>query len=491
MSQRDDEMSITELTKAHRVQHPASANDPAIFNTTLKAVQDTALAHGMVGDVYDTFVLRLLVAAVDHLYKLQQAERAENMELLGEDVDTSLALLDHFRWDKGTYALGDRKHPVAKLKEIRSVMLSIVERIPDAVAEPPFTFLQDTDAVVDVINTLWRKRDAWTSSFVALFKFLEVIGSPLTPDYERLFKDIRPDATIKAPAKLSLSKADLVPVRAAVKMLHDRAMKKLDHPDIKEYDSDLHAPRMQVVMDALVASYLYGCSRNHEPARRDLVTLVYLSAKTDQKRLNYCKITDTSVEFVFNYMFKVNPQTGKNDKQTMRKQPLVVDVQKYSPDFAAFLRKLEPVSQDIQGPYAHLFFMNQMKRDFGRSCGPNVLSCRVKQVFKRMVDRGDLEKELAGIADGVNKARHASVAEDRDDAKSRNVSASETASQHKRRGQKPPHKPASDQYGHNARQEAGNDDLDATVEMTAAHAIDTECVDITKEEIANGPAFDE
>ena len=80
-------------------------------------------------------------------------------------------------------------------------------------------------------------------------------------------------------------------------------------------------------------------------------------------------------------MFKVNPQTGKNDKQTMRKQPLVVDVQKYSPDFAAFLRKLEPVSQDIQGPYAHLFFMYQMKQDFGRSCSPNILSCRVKQVF--------------------------------------------------------------------------------------------------------------
>ena len=198
MSQRDDEMSITELTKAHRVQHPASANDPAIFNTTLKAVQDTALAHGMVGDVYDTFVLSQLRAVLDHLYKLQQAERAENMELLGEDVATSLALLDHFRW--GNNVLGDRKHPVAKLKEIRSVMLSIVAHILDAVAEPPFTFLQDTDAVVDVINTLWRKSAAWTSSFVALLKFLEVIGSPLMPDYERLFKAIRPDATIKPSA---------------------------------------------------------------------------------------------------------------------------------------------------------------------------------------------------------------------------------------------------------------------------------------------------
>ena len=196
----------------------------------------------MVGAVYDTFVLRLLSRAVDHLYKLQQAARAENMELLGEDVATSLALLDHFRW--GNNVLGDRKHPVAKLKEIRSVMLSIVERIPDAVAEPPFTFLQDTDAVVDVINGLWRKRDAWTSSFTALFKFLEVIGSPLKPDYERLFKAIRPDATIMAPAKLSLSTADLVLVRAAVKMLHDLAMDMLDHPDIGKYDSDPHSPRM-------------------------------------------------------------------------------------------------------------------------------------------------------------------------------------------------------------------------------------------------------
>ena len=167
-------------------------------------------------------------------------------------------------------------------------------------------------------------------------------------------------------------------------------------------------------------------------------------------------------------MFKVNPQTGKNDKQTMRKQPLVVDVQKYSPDFAAFLRKLEPVSQDIQGPFpAYLFVMYQKKQDWRTHCGPNVLSCRVKQVFKRMVDRGHLSKELADLADGVNKARHASVAEDRDDAKSRTVSTAETASQHQRRGQKPPHKPASEHYGHKAHQEAGNDDLDAAMEMTA------------------------
>ena len=254
MSQRDDEMiiTVTELMKSHRVLHPASANDPAIFNATLKAAQDAALAHGMVGDVYDTFVLRLLVAAVDHLYKLQQAERAENMELLGEDVATSLALLDHIRW--GGNALGDRKHPVAKLKEIRSVMLKIVAHIPDAVAEPPFTFLQDTDAVVDVINTLWRKRDAWSSSFVALFTFLDVIGSPRTTDYERLFKAIRPDATIMAPAKLSLSKDDLVLVRAGVKKLHVLGMDMLDHPDIWKYDSNQHAPRMQVVQDSLVAS---------------------------------------------------------------------------------------------------------------------------------------------------------------------------------------------------------------------------------------------
>ena len=138
--------------------------------------------------------------------------------------------------------------------EIRSVMLRIVAHIPDAVAEPPFTFLQDTDAVVDVINALWRKSAAWTSSFVALLKFLEVIGSPLTPDYERLFKDIRPDATIKAPAKLSLSKDDIVLVRAAAKKLHVMAMDMLDHRDIWKYDSNQHAPRMQVVQDSLVAS---------------------------------------------------------------------------------------------------------------------------------------------------------------------------------------------------------------------------------------------
>ena len=252
MSQPDDEMNITELTKAHRVLHPASANDPAIFNTTLKAAQDTAAAHGMVGDVYDTFVLRQIGATIVQLYKQQQTARAENMELLGEDVATSLALLDHIRW--GGNALGDKKHPVAKLKEIRSVMLKIVAHIPDAVAEPPFTFLQDTDAVVDVINGLWRKRDAWTSSFTALFKFLEVIGSPLKPDYERLFKAIRPDATIMAPAKLSLSKDDLVLVRAGVKKLHVLGMDMLDHPDIWKYDSNQHAPRMQVVQDSLVAS---------------------------------------------------------------------------------------------------------------------------------------------------------------------------------------------------------------------------------------------
>ena len=212
------------------------------------------------------------------------------------------------------------------------------------------------------------------------------------------------------------------------------AMDMLDHPDIWKYDSNQHTPRMQVVQDSLLASYLYGCSLNHEPARCDLVSLVYWSHVINQTELNYCKITDTSVEFVFNYMNKVNPQTGKNGWRRPREQPLVVDVQKHSPDFAAFLLKLQPVSQDIRGLPAHLFFMYQMKQDFGKDCGPNVLSCRVKQVFKRMVDRGHLSKELADLADGVNKARHASVAEDRDDAKSRTVSTFETASQHQRRG---------------------------------------------------------
>ena len=148
-------------------------------------------------------------------------------------------------------------------------------------------------------------------------------------------------------------------------MLHDLAMDMLDHPDIGKYDSDPHSPRMQVVQDSLLASYLYGCSLNHEPARCDLVSLVYWSHVINQTELNYCKITDTSVEFVFNYMFKVNPQTGKNDKQTMRKQPLVVDVQKYSPDFAAFLRKLQPVIQGIQPIPAHPFVSYQKKQDFG------------------------------------------------------------------------------------------------------------------------------
>ena len=71
------------------------------------------------------------------------------------------------------------------------------------------------------------------------------------------------------------------------------------------------------------------------------------------------------------------------------------------------------------------------------------------------------------------------------------------ASQHQRRGQNPPIKPASEHYGHNAQPAAGDDDLDAAMdemEVSAAHEVDRLNVNIATEDIAaaaNGPADNE
>ena len=109
---------------------------------------------------------------------------------------------------------------------------------------------------------------------------------------------------------------------------------------------------------------------------------------------------------------------------------------------------MEPVAKLIQGQVANLFFGYQHKKDFGKPYGANVMSCRINAVFKRMVGRQELPARLEKLANGVNKARHASISEDR--ANEGSLSAAEIADQHWRRGQNPPVQPASEHYGQNA-----------------------------------------
>ena len=322
-------------------------------------------------------------------------------------------------------------------------------------AKPPYLFLQDVEAVVDVINTDWRNAPGWEDAFVSVLKFLEVIGSPLMPQYEQIFKTERVHATIVPDPKPTLSPDDIGIVRTAISKLTERAMEMLDHPQITEYDGNLKTPRMQVVQDGGVAQYLYGSSEDHEPIRRDLVTIVFDSPQVDKKVMNYCKITEDEVWLILNYQNKVNPKNKKADLKVPRKEPLAIAVHEHSPDWAAFLRKLEPVAKKTMGPVAHLFFGYQHKKDWGQAYGGNVMSCRDPRIFKRMVDRGDLPERLRKLADGVNKARHASHTEDR--ANEDNLSEEEIADQHRRRGQNPPVQSASKHYGHNAEE---NDDED-------------------------------
>ena len=76
MSQPDDEMNIAELTSAHRVLHPASANDPAIFNTMHTAAQDTAAAHG--AHEHDIDICACHVHA--HVHVSTQDETSEQLQ---------------------------------------------------------------------------------------------------------------------------------------------------------------------------------------------------------------------------------------------------------------------------------------------------------------------------------------------------------------------------------------------------------------------------
>ena len=62
---------------------------------------------------------------------------------------------------------GAESYPETKRKEIYSVMRKIAAAIPDAVVsgENQLLFLQDTDAVVEAINQLWRVGVTWETNF--------------------------------------------------------------------------------------------------------------------------------------------------------------------------------------------------------------------------------------------------------------------------------------------------------------------------------------
>ena len=174
----------------------------------------------------------------------------------------------------------------------------------------------------------------------------------------------------------------------------------------------------------------------------------------DKDRENYCEVTDTEVTCVFNYLLKKNPQSNKLTKRVERKEPLVIEVHKHTPKLAAFLRKFKPIATAIAGPGAHLLFAYQAKKDFGQQVSTNALSTRAGRktganMFTRMAKRGDLEPRLVPLAAGINKARHASVTEDR--ANAEDLTREEIDDQHRRRGQNPPRESVADtEYGHRA-----------------------------------------
>ena len=446
--------STDDYQKAFLVFYPGETAREA-FNAILRSAQDAASFLKLDGDQYDEFVRGQLHTTLDFYYRMKQAARAADPDLLGDDRAKSIKLLDHFRWCSNV--LGADNYPETKLKEIYSVMRKIAAAIPDAVVsgENQLLFLQDTDAVVEAINQLWLVGVTWETNFANLLKFLESIGSEFKPQYEQIYRDLKPLATIQAEKKPTLS-ADAVPkVRAAIDKLFERAMQMLDHPDIKEYDNNLREPRMQIIQDALVALNLYGDSPKHEPLRCDLATILFYAAgHVDKDRENYCDVTDTEVTCVFNYLLKKNPQSNKLTKRVERKEPLKIPVHKYTPKLATFLRKFKPIAEAIAGPGAPLLFGYQAKKDFGRQMSANVLSTRAGRknganMFTRMKNRGDLEPRLVPLAAGVNKARHASVTEDR--ANAVNLTREEIADQHTRRGQNPPRESVADkEYGHRA-----------------------------------------
>eukprot|EP01043_Picozoa_sp_COSAG02_P036040 COSAG02_NODE_2617_length_8409_cov_2.491697_5_plen_542_part_00 len=427
-------------------------NDLGVVQAIVRASEASARNCGFMNDPgkFNDFVLKQLTATNDFMYILGQQGNVEKQDLITNDDPSTFP---KFRWGKNILALD--AHPVAKIKQIRSVVRRIAEYM-EVEPTPPYLFLQDVEAVVDVINTHWRLAPGWKDAFVSMLKFLEVIGSPLKSQYEEMFTTERVHATITPDPKPTLSVDDIGIVRAAIDKLTDRAMEMLDHPQIAEYDPFLPGKnqRMQVVQDALVAQYLFGSDENHEPIRRDLVTIVFDSPQVDKNVMNYCKITDDEVWLILNYQNKVNPKSKTADLKAPRKQALKIAVHEKSPKFASLLRKLCPVGQQIMGPVAHLFFGYQQKKDWRHApYGGNVLSCRSRSIFKRLVECGDLPERLEKLANGVNKARHASITEDR--ANEDNLSEEEIADQHHRRGQRPPIQPASENYGHNAQE---NDD---------------------------------
>ena len=413
-----------------------------------KAVQ----ISGTEGDdgALERYTLQSLKAVNDVLYSAHQYRSAEIQDLFtSEDYDE----FPCFQWSSAKSVekqLGLISPSRTDVQQMRSVMRSIAEFM-DVDLAPPYLFLEETDKVKEALTELYRDADTLKSNITYFRKALEVIGHPLRSEYQRwYFEDVKPEATLKE-SKPTLNAQDVQLVREATRKLYDLAMETMDDPKVHEYDFK----RGQIIQDCFVALFTYGLTVDWCPQRCDLTSLrFFVMGTTDRKKENYCEVKDNGeVIVVYNWLNKVNPKT--KGEQERLKDPLEILVHEKCLDTAKFLAALKTVQEKIQGSGAYLFTGYAKKIDWGRKMGPNALSLRCgrkKQngervgIFQRMADRGFLPKDLVELADGMNKARHGNIAEERQMVADGQLTEDQVKNRHELRGQKPPQQPASAHY---------------------------------------------
>jgi hypothetical protein len=195
-------------------------------------------------------------------------------------------------------------------------------------------------------------------------------------------------------------------------------MAMLDHPEIAVHDNVKgQITRMGLVHGAINSLLMYGSKEGHTLLRHDGVTLVFKSLKTDPEKDNYITTADGVVKFHMNSLHKVSPGGKKTSKQD-QEETLVLDISERNPLLAKVLIKYEPICRKIHGNgKAYIFFKYQHAKDWGNApIKANAQGLRTSRLYQIAAKEGRIlagvmDREMAGLAGGLNKARHSACAD--------------------------------------------------------------------------------
>jgi hypothetical protein len=182
---------------------------------------------------------------------------------------------------------------------------------------------------------------------------------------------------------------------------------------------------MSYVQGAFVSLIMYGSKEGHTLFRNDGVSLQFKTTLTNVSEDNYvAKNDDGEWCFYMNSLHKVKPG-GKNYRLHKQDEIHIINVSKNNPLLGDFLDGYEPVCREIFGwgdgasaadrKKAYLLFEYQKKDKWTKApINPVTYSQRANRLYeiatkKGRILEGALDPELAHLAGGTDKARHAAI----------------------------------------------------------------------------------